>query len=168
MQRSTTATSTDKNSASSVNQASQTWISRHPQLSPWSYSCGSNRARDANGYGKKDSAHNQSHCPLSRHSQQITDTKNTGDSRHPGRTDQSIRKCHLPNACPTSPIPNTTNPGDASKHGRTEHYHGYLLSLTRTAQSFSNSTNPAKHDFNRHLAVLSGTHQSQLRRTALA
>jgi hypothetical protein len=32
----------------------------------------------------------------------------------------------------------------------------------------SNSTNPAKHDFNRHLVVLSGTQQFQLRLTALA
>jgi hypothetical protein len=72
------------------------------------------------------------------------------------------------NPCPTSPIPNTTNPGDASNHGRIDHSHKYLLSLTRTAQSFSNSTNPAKHDFNRHLAVLSGTQQFQLRLMALA
>jgi hypothetical protein len=127
-------------------------------------------ARDANGHGRNDSAHKQSHLSLSRHSQQITDTTITGDSRHRGRIDQSIRKRHLPNTCPTSSIPNTTNPGDAtSNHGRTDHSHiHYLLSLTRTAQPFSNRTNPAKHDFNRHLALLSGTQQFQLRLTALA
>jgi hypothetical protein len=43
-----------------------------------------------------------------------------------------------------------------------------FLSFTRTAQPFSNSTNPAKHDFNRHLAVLSGTQQFHSRLTALA
>jgi hypothetical protein len=69
----------------------------------------------------------------------------------------------------TNPIPHTKNPGDASNHGRTDHSHRqYLLSFTRTAQPLSNSTNPAKHDFNRHLALLSGTQQSQLRLTALA